>query len=87
MITSQLNLKTIFPKSHNPELNKQKKMDTWNFSTIFVLSLEGKKNNNFLSGDTNWKDWIIKLPRLNWMPASKTSYISHCEEQMGNRSV
>lgn len=34
---------TIFPKSHNPELNKQKKMDTWNFSTIFVLSLEGKK--------------------------------------------
>lgn len=34
---------TIFPNSHNPELNKQKKMDTWNFSTIFVLSLEGKK--------------------------------------------
>lgn len=47
MITSQLNLKTIFPKSHNPELNKQKKMDTWNFSTIFVLSLEGKKKTTF----------------------------------------
>lgn len=38
---------TIFPKSHNPELNKQKKMDTWNFSTIFVLSLEGKKKTTF----------------------------------------
>lgn len=38
---------TIFPKSHSPELNKQKKMDTWNFSIIFVLSLEGKKTTTF----------------------------------------
>lgn len=38
---------TIFANSHNPELNKQKKMDTWNFSTIFVLSLEGKKKKTF----------------------------------------
>lgn len=58
MITSQLNLKTIFPKSHNPELNKQKKMDTWNFSTIFVLSLEGKKKQQL-------SFWWHKLKRLN----------------------
>lgn len=48
---------TIFPKSHNPELNKQKKMDTWNFSTIFVLSLEGKKK--------QLSFWWNKLKRLN----------------------